>query len=133
MGCMQKVTLVGRLASAPRIKQFQGKDGTTKTKGSFLLAVSRGRGKDLEPWWLWVDAWGKTAETVGKYLEKGSSVAVEAHLEGRYWNPDGGTRGGKIRMSVVADRVEFIGSRRNTAPQAAAETPAPIAQRRASR
>ncbi len=47
---------------------------------------------------------GKQAETVSKYLTKGSSAYVEGRLQTRSWDKDGQKQ---YRTEIVADRVQF--------------------------
>jgi len=47
---------------------------------------------------------GKQAETVSKYLTKGSSAYVEGRMQTRSWEKDGQKQ---YRTEVVADRVQF--------------------------
>jgi single-strand DNA-binding protein len=47
---------------------------------------------------------GKTAETVSKYLKKGSGAFVEGRLQTQSWEKDGVKQ---YRTEIVADRVQF--------------------------
>ena len=47
---------------------------------------------------------GKQAETVSKYLTKGSSAFVEGRMQTRSWDKDGQKQ---YRTEIVADRVQF--------------------------
>lgn len=47
---------------------------------------------------------GKQAETVSKYLTKGSSAYVEGRMQTRSWDKDGQKQ---YRTEIVADRVQF--------------------------
>jgi single-strand DNA-binding protein len=47
---------------------------------------------------------GKQAETVSKYLQKGSSAYVEGRMQTRSWDKDGQKQ---YRTEIVADRVQF--------------------------
>lgn len=47
---------------------------------------------------------GKQAETVGKYLKKGSSVFVEGRLQTRSWDKDGVKQ---YRTEIIGDRFQF--------------------------
>lgn len=51
-----------------------------------------------------VVVFGKQAESVAKYLTKGSSAYVTGRLETRSWEKDGVKQ---YRTEVVADRVQF--------------------------
>jgi len=48
---------------------------------------------------------GRQAETVGQYLQKGSSALIEGRMQTRSWEGQDGQK--KYRTEVVADRVQF--------------------------
>ncbi|OGG65584.1 single-stranded DNA-binding protein [Candidatus Kaiserbacteria bacterium RIFCSPLOWO2_02_FULL_45_11b] len=66
---------------------------------------------------------GKTAENVGKYMTKGSSIFVEGRMQTRSWEKDGVKQ---YRTEVIADRVQFgpkgSGAPSTSASGAAADT-----------
>jgi single-strand DNA-binding protein len=75
---MNQVALVGRITKDP---SFVGTGATPRC--NFSVAVDRPYMKDKEKQTDFFDcvAWGKTAEFVGKYLEKGRLVAVTGRIE----------------------------------------------------
>jgi single-strand DNA-binding protein len=75
---MNQVALVGRITRDP---SFVGTGATPRC--NFSVAVDRPYIKDKEKVTDFFDcvAWGKTAEFVGKYLEKGRLVAVTGRIE----------------------------------------------------
>jgi single-strand DNA-binding protein len=94
---------VGNAGRAPEIRTTA--DGTTIA--SFSLAVStwsrEAEGKG-EPIWLKIVAFGKLAETVEKFVKKGSQVLVAGRLSLREYT----TKDGKERTSVeiIAQSIE---------------------------
>ena len=48
---------------------------------------------------------GRSAETAGQYLKKGSSALVEGRMQTRSWDGADGQK--KYRTEIVADRVQF--------------------------
>src|SRR6266568_1093446 len=94
---------VGNAGRAPEIRTTN--DGTTIA--SFSLAVStwsrEAEGKG-EPIWLRIVAFGKLAETVEKFVKKGSQVLVAGRLSLR----ESTTKDGKERTSVeiIAQSIE---------------------------
>ena len=50
--------------------------------------------------------WGKTAETCGKYLKKGSKVCVDGHLEQSNYTAGDGSK--RSVYQIQAERVEFL-------------------------
>ncbi len=72
------------------------------------------------------EAWGRTAETMAKYLTKGKPVFVEGRLKLDQWQDKDGNNRSKLR--VVIESFQFIDSRggqSSTPPQAAATTAPP--------
>ena len=89
MSSVNKVTLVGRLGQDPETKQV----GDT-TVANFSLATSETwKDKDGEKQekteWHRLVAWGRQAEIIGKYLNKGSLIYIEGQLQTRKWEKDG--------------------------------------------
>ena len=106
--------------SAIRLQEITSSGGP-RTKASFLLAVPGPR-KDADADFIRVETWGKQAENLVKYNGKGSRVAVTGYIRSRFFNRDGGKTGGELRSAVVAQRVEYLQSRRQS-PATQAETP----------
>ena len=86
MSSVNKVTLVGRLGQDPETKDVNG-----TTVANFSLATSEtwkdkdsGEKKEKTEWHRLV-AWGRQAEIIGKYLNKGSLIYIEGQLQTRKW------------------------------------------------
>lgn len=73
----------------------------------FSVAVNNPFRKDDPPTWYKVTAWGKLAETVNQYVEKGMAVLVEGdRLELDEWTGDDGTP--RTSLVLTAQRVVFL-------------------------
>ncbi len=88
-----KVTLIGNLGQNPEVKELNGGNKLAK----FSIATNETyRNKEGEKvtdtQWHNLIAWGKTAEIVGKYLKKGSEVAVEGKLLNRNYTDKEGVK-----------------------------------------
>jgi len=81
---VNSVVLVGRLVNKPEMKY--GDSGKAVTK--FRLAVARAFKKD-ETDFVNIVCFGKTAEFVAQYLDKGALVSVEGRLQIREYEKDG--------------------------------------------
>ena len=121
---MNKACLVGRLTKDPQISQVT----QDRTRAHFTLAVdgiknAKGeRQADFIP----VTAWGKTAEVLGKYGTKGRQIALSGRLRTWSWSEEGKTR---YEMEVVAENVEFLGSKEgNRGSTSMAQPATPIAR-----
>lgn len=95
--------------------------------GQFAMAINRKfkteSGEQREEV-LFVDceAWGKTAETLAKYVGKGAPLYVEGRLRLDQWE-DRTTKEKKSRMKVVVEQFQFLGSKEG-AGQAPSQTAA---------
>lgn len=68
---------------------------------------------------------GARAQSVYRFLSKGSKVAIEGKLRWSQWERDGQKRS---KIEVIVDEIEFMTSRNDGAPRAAAPMAAPMAQ-----
>lgn len=99
-----RVLGIGRLTAKPELKKTNnGKDVT-----NFTLASNKRFNTSDHPEANFIDcvAWGKTAETICNFLDKGQRIFIEGELETRnYENSDGK----KIKVTeVIVDRFEFV-------------------------
>ena len=105
---LNKVILIGNLASEPELKYTSG--GTARTK--FRVAVNR-QFKDSsgqlqeETAFVPIVTWGSQAENCAQYLSKGRSVAVDGRLRIYSFTDE---EGKEVRwFEVVASSVQFLG------------------------
>jgi len=117
---LNKVFIIGNLTRDPDYKELQSGSSVC----SFSVAVNRSYAtkdgeKKEEVSFIKVQAWGKLAETCGKYLTKGSQLLVDGALKQERWETEDGTKKDKTLVSAVA--VQFL----NTKPRAEAEQQAP--------
>ena len=130
---MNTVQLVGKIATDIQLQQFgQAGTDTAKTKATFLLAVGRPV-RNAEPDWVRVETWGKQAQNLVRFNGKGSRIAVSGRLRGQFYNPDGGDRGGQLRLIVVAEQIQFLGAPKPDGAAASAVDTAPTEPARAAR
>ena len=54
-----------------------------------------------------VEAWGRTGETIARYMKKGRQIFVEGRLKFDSWERDGQRRS---KLSVTAESFQFIDS-----------------------
>lgn len=85
-----RVQLIGRLGSDPESKQVNGDRMLTKFSLATNESYRNSAGEKVEETqWHNVIAWGKIAEIAGKYLKKGSEVAIEGKLIHRSYEVNG--------------------------------------------
>lgn len=107
---MNKIVLLGKLIRDPELRTIE--EGN-KVFTRFIIAVDRNfkaqdgtRKADLIP----VTFWGRKAEVVCQYLQKGSYISLSGRLRtGSYEDKEGNK---KYIAEVVAEDFKFVGSRR---------------------
>ena len=102
---LNKVMLIGNLGQDPEVRFTAGGLAIC----NFSIAINE-RKKDGEEWvehveWVRIACFGKTAENVGKYMEKGKSVHVEGKIQTRSYEKDGEK---KWSTEVIASNVLFL-------------------------
>lgn len=105
---LNKSLLIGRLVRDPETKTLA--NGTAVS--SFTLAVDRdfkNANGQKECDFIPIVAWRKTAELCGKYLTKGSQIAVEGRIQTRSYDTADGTK--RYVTEVIADQVHFVGGK----------------------
>jgi len=115
MADFNKVMLMGNLTRDPEVRytpsgtavadlglavnrNFKGTDGQVKEETCFVL----------------VTVWSRQAENCAQYLKKGSPIFVEGRLKYDAWEKEGQKQS---RLSVVGERVQFLGAPRGASFQ----------------
>lgn len=106
---MNKVILVGRLTAKPELRYTPSNIAHSR----FTIAVNRNytnedgtRTADF----INVLSWRKQAETICKYFDKGSQIAIEGRLQsGSYDDKDGNKR---YTLDVALENFEFVESKK---------------------
>jgi len=113
---INRVTITGNLTRDPELRSTPS--GTAVC--SLRVAVNSRR-KDGESG-QWVDkpnyfdvtVWGAQGENCSQYLSKGRPVAIDGRLNWREWDAQDGSK--RQSVDIIADSVQFLGSREG-APQ----------------
>jgi single-strand DNA-binding protein len=124
MANLNKVMLIGNLTRDPELRVTP--KGTAICQ--FGLAINRtfkdesGATRD-ETTFVDIEAWGKSGETIAKYVTKGRPLYVEGRLKLDTW--DDKTSGQKrSKLKIVLENFQFLGGREGGeaggAPRAAA-------------
>ena len=110
---MNTVILIGRLTKDPKYTANTG-----NAMARFNIAVDRGLSKEKKAEaeqkgqqvadFIGCVCWGKTAELVGRYFNKGSQIALQGRIQTGSYEAQDGTR--RYTTDVVVDRFEFIGN-----------------------
>lgn len=119
MASINSITIIGRLGRDPDRRETN----SGKTVCSFSVAVDR-RQKD-ETDWFQVTCWDRLAELACEYLQKGRQVGIRGRMQSRQYEREGQK---VTAWEVVAEDLQFLGSREESTEPAPA--PAPAQQRR---
>jgi len=110
-----KVTLMGNLTRDPELR--------TTPQGSqvcsFSLAVNRtwknANGEQQEAVdYIDCNVWGKPAEIIDQYMNKGSGILVAGRLQQRSWEQEGQKRS---KVEVVVEDFNFVGGGNDNSAQ----------------
>lgn len=112
---INRVELTGNLTRDPELRSTAS--GTSVL--SFGVAVSdRVKNPQTGEWedrpnFVDCTMWGKRAESVSRFLSKGTKVAIEGKLRWSQWEDKNG--GGKrSKLDVVVDEIEFMSQRQDS-------------------
>ena len=109
MANLNKVLLIGRLTRDPETRSTP----SGQTVVALGLAVNRNytrrdSGEKVEETcFVDVEAWGRTGETIARYMRRGRQIFIEGRLKFDSWERDGQRRS---KLSVVAETFQFIDS-----------------------
>lgn len=116
---MNKLTIIGNLTRDPEMRQTAAGQNVC----TFTLAVNRrGKNKDAADFFR-VSAWNQLGEICYQYLAKGRKAAVVGMVSASAWQgQDGRAHAG---LEVLAQDVEFLSPREQTAAGGPASDPGP--------
>jgi single-strand DNA-binding protein len=121
---INKVIVTGNLTRDPELRSLPS--GTSVCKLRVAVNSRRKDGQSGEwvdkPNYFDVTVWGAQGENCANYLSKGRPVAVDGRLDWREWEAQDGTK--RQAVEIVADNVQFLGSRDSGAPAGNGITPA---------
>ena len=111
-GSYNRVVLMGNLTRDVELRTIPG--GDTQV-GSFGLAINRKfktRDGDAREEVVFVDceAWGRTAEVLGRYVCKGRPLLVEGRLKLDQWE-DKQSGQNRSKLKVVVESFQFVDSK----------------------
>ncbi|WP_456422037.1 single-stranded DNA-binding protein [Lutibacter sp.] len=105
-----KVQLIGNLGNNPEIITLD----SGKKLAKFSLATNESykntEGEKITNTdWHNIIAWGKTAEIIEKYLDKGNEIAIEGKLTSRSYEDKDGNK--KYITEVVVNELLMLGNK----------------------
>ena len=120
---INRVVLVGNLTRDPEMKHLPS--GTALC--SLRIAVNTRRKDESGQWtdkpnYFSVSVFGNQAESCSQYLSKGRPVAIDGRLDWHEWQAQDGAK--REAVEIVAESVQFLGSRGDTGGDAPQFVPA---------
>lgn len=109
------VAIMGRLVADPELRATQ--QGTNVC--TFRIACERSytpKGQQRQADFVDIVAWGKTAEFICKFFQKGSMIAIEGSLQTRQYQDKQGNK--RTAVEVVANNISFAGAKAADKPSA---------------
>ena len=105
---MNKVMLCGRLTAKPNLRCTESNKQYTR----FSVAVNRPKQEDKEQEADFINciSWGKQAETIVKYFDKGSQIVVNGRIRVDNYTDKEGNK--KTNTDVVIEEFDFIGGKK---------------------
>jgi single-strand DNA-binding protein len=107
---INRVILTGNLTRDPELRSTPGGMSVLKLRMAVNDRRKNAQSGEWEdvPNYVDVTMFGTRAESLARYLSKGSKIAVEGKLRWSEWESQGEKRS---KLEVVADDVEFMSSR----------------------
>ncbi len=113
---VNKIIIVGNVGQTPTIRTA----GETKI-ASFTVATTE-RFKDKEETeWHNVSVFGKLAEVVEKYVDKGTQLYVEGRIKTEKYTDKNGVE--RTATRVIANTIQMLGGKKESQPSPAPQTP----------
>ena len=106
---VNKVILVGNLGADPEVRQSGSGLSIAKLRLATTERVKKGDAWENHTEWHRVTAFGKTAENVQKYCQKGKQLYIEGRIRTSEYNDKDGNK--RWSTEVIADTVRFLGSK----------------------
>ena len=105
-----KVQLIGHLGAAPEIKNTEAGKKYARFSVATNETYRNTKGEKVtETTWHNLVAWGKVAEIAGKFLNKGTEVAIEGKLISRSYTDKDGNK--KYITEVQVNELLLLGSK----------------------
>lgn len=101
---LNRVVIVGRLVRDPELR----KTASDRSVVAFTVALDNRTTNNGEKSTSYIPctAWNSTAESIAKFMKKGSFVGVDGHLNQRSYTANDGRKVSVVE--VIADSVQFL-------------------------
>lgn len=107
---LNKAMIIGRLTRDPEVRTTPGGANVVSVgiATNFTWTDQSGQKKEQVEFHN-VVAWRGLADTMAKYLKKGSRIYIEGRLQTRNWDGNDGQK--KTRTEIVADKMIMLDSK----------------------
>ena len=106
-----KVQLIGNLGNNPEIINLESGKKLAKISIATNESYRNAKGEQIkDTQWHNLVAWGKTAEIIEKYLQKGNEVAIEGKLVNRSYDDKDGNK--RYTTEVVVNELLMLGGKK---------------------
>lgn len=119
-----RIMLMGHVTRDPELRQLPGNADVPTSLAEFGLAANRryrtaGGDDREETLFIECTVFGKSADTIARYVKKGRPLFVEGRLRYETWEDAQGAKRSKI--SVVVENFQFLGTRDDASADRPAE------------
>lgn len=108
MASVNRVILIGNLTRDVELRFISSGTAVAEIGLAVNDRVKKGDEWIDETTFVDITLWGKTAETVSQYCQKGSPLFVEGRLKLDSWEKDGTKH---YKMRVIGERIQLLGKR----------------------
>ena len=109
MGSVNKVILVGNLGRDAELRYTPGGAAVATLSLATTETWNDKEGQRQEKTeWHRVVLWGKQAETLSQYLQKGKQIYIEGRLQTRQWDDKDGNK--RYTTEIRGDRIVLLSS-----------------------
>jgi single-strand DNA-binding protein len=106
---VNKVILLGNLGFDPEVRHTQSGTTVANLRIATTESVKSGETWEEKTEWHRVVLFGRTAETAGQYLKKGSQVFIEGRIQTRKWQDQQGND--RYSTEIVGRNMIMLGGR----------------------
>ena len=106
-----RVQLIGNLGMNPEIKILESGKKLAKFSIATNESYKNAKGEKIEDTqWHNLIAWGKTADIVEQYLQKGNEVAIEGKLSNTSYDDKDGNK--RYATEIVVNELLMLGGKK---------------------
>jgi len=103
------VIFAGYIGRTPEIKEVNGTKLAVVNVASTRTWKDKDGNKKDDTTWMQVNVWGKQAEIIERFFDKGTGIYVKGSIEVREWEDNEGNK--RYSTSIRANEIKFNGSK----------------------